>query len=213
MAVSKYFKHVSAKNEQKLIDDLTKETIFQRGLDFIYIPRVNSEDGFDYLFGEDPENIFDRGVTLEMYLLEIRDGFDGDDFVGRFGLKLDDNCVFLVSKTRFTAEVTKKYPEITRPREGDLILFKVDPSEAKTLFEIKYIEKEHPFYSIGKSTVYRIEGERFNYSHETVQTGDPAIDEVDMGTYEHYEDNTPIQTEGDTIMDFNENDPFSDGKY
>ena len=154
MAVSKYFKHVSAKNEQKLIDDLTKETIFQRGMDFIYIPRTNSETGFDYLFGEDPENIFSLGVEIEMYLLEIRDGFNGDDFISRFGLKLDDNAVFLVSKSRFAAVVTKKYPTITRPREGDLILFKVDPTEAKALFEIKYIEKEHPFYSIGKSTIY-----------------------------------------------------------
>lgn len=179
----------------------------------IYIPRTNSTDGYDYLFGEDPENIFSLGVEIEMYLLEIRDGFNGDDFIGRFGLKLDDNATFLVSKTRFADVITKKYPEIIRPREGDLILFKGDPSEAKTLFEIKYIEKEHPFYSIGKSTVYRMEAERFNYSYETMETGQEAIDDVDMGTYEKYEDNTPIQTESNGIMDFNENDPFSDGSY
>ena len=212
-AVSKYFKHVSAKNEQRLIDNLTREVIFQRGLDMVYIPRVASEEGFDYLFGENPENVFETGVLIEMYLLQIRDGFDGDDFIGRFGLKLDDNAVFIVARSRFEDEITKRYPDIVRPREGDLILFKVDPKEQMTLFEIKYIEKEHPFFTIGKSTTYRIEAERFNYSHETMNTGDPAIDDVDMGTYEEYQDNTPIQTESNTIVNFNENDPFSDGEY
>ena len=71
MAVSPYFRHVTAENEQKLIDDLTRETYYQRGLDFLYCPRKNSENGFDYLFGEDPENIFDTAVTMEFYLENV----------------------------------------------------------------------------------------------------------------------------------------------
>jgi len=39
MTVSSYFKHTTAKNEQKLVDDITIETIQMKGLDLYYIPR------------------------------------------------------------------------------------------------------------------------------------------------------------------------------
>lgn len=213
MTVSKYFKHTSDKAEQKLISDLTSETIQQRGLDLWYIPRTNSVNGFDFLFGEDPENFFDTAVRLEMMMVSISTGFEGDDAIGRFGLELADNAVFLCAKTRFHAEVSKKYPAILRPREGDLVVFEVDSTEAKSIFEITYIEKEHPFYQIGKSTVYRMETTRFKYTHEDMITNIPAIDTEDMSNFEDYEDNVPLQAESDTLVNFDESDPFSDGEF
>ncbi len=214
MAISPYFKHVSAKNEQKLIDDLTRETIFQRGLDLYYIPRTDSDEGFDYLFGEDPENSFDSSIELEFWCENV-EGWDGSLSIGRFALEMPETAIFQVSKTRFEEEVTRRHKDITRPREGDLLIFKTDPEEPIHVFEITYSDEENPFYQIGKPHVYRFEVERFNYSHENMETG---IEELDISlshndAEDHYEENEPIQTESDTFLNFDEDDPFSDGEY
>ena len=211
--ISPYFKHVTATNEQSLINDLTKETIYQRGLDLYYIPRTEAINGFDYLFGENPENLYDTAVELEFYCENVSTGFDGSAAIGRFALEIADTATFLVSVTRFEEEVIKMYPDIKRPREGDLILFKTDPSEPVFMFEITYTEKETPFYQIGKSNVYRMETEKFNYSHETLNTGIDDIDNRDL-TVENEEDESPnIQTESDAFVDFSESDPFSEDNY
>lgn len=213
MAVSPYFKHVTASNEQQLIDDLTRETIFQRGMDLFYIPRTESGAGFDYLFGEDPENIFDKAVELEFWCENVNGGWDGADTIGRFALEMPDIATFQVSKTRFIEEIQKLYPDIVRPREGDLIVFKADPSEPMDVFEITFAQKENPFYQIGKSNVFRVETERFNYSHETMQSEVPELDDEYVPNAEDYDDSTPLQNESDTFVNFDEDDPFSDGSY
>lgn len=210
--ISKYFKHVSAKNEQDLMQALTAETIFQRGLDLYYIPRISSDTGFDYLFGEDPENKFDEAVQIEMSCEEISSGFDGSAAIGRFALELGDTATFSVATSRFKEEMKKKYPDITRPREGDLIVFLTDPTEDKYIFEITFTERSVPFYQMGKSNLFRMEVERFNYSHEDMDTGVDFIDNADMNIENEVKDNTPIQEESDTFMDFNEADPFSEDK-
>lgn len=212
MAVSPYFHHVTAKNEQKLINDLTKETIYQRGLDLWYVPRVEAQGGFDYLFGENPENIYDVAFKIEMQMENLSSGFDGADAIGRFALEIPDTATFQVSRTRFDEEVIKLYPEIKRPREGDLIVFIADPDEVKTVFEITFTEDELPFYQIGKRNVYRMEVEKFHYSHEVTQTGIDFVDEAAIEDSE-YKENEPIQNESDTFVNFDESDPFSDGNY
>ena len=213
MAVSPYFKHVTAKNEQSLLDALTRETVFQRGIDLYYIPRSEAEQGFDYLFGENPENIYDQAVELEFYCENVSTGFDGSMAIGRFAMELADTATFLVAKTRFEEEVGKVYPDIDHPREGDLILFKTDPSEPVFMFEITYTEKETPFYQIGKSNVWRMEAEKFNYSHETMNTGIEEIDTLDIANENEVDDSPDIQTESDIFVDFSENDVFGDGDY
>lgn len=213
MSISPYFRHIDATNEQQLIDDLTVETIQQRGLDLWYIPRTESTGGFDYLFGEDPANVFDKAVEIEFWCENVSDGFEGADNIGRFGLEMPDIATFQVSKTRFIEEIQKLYPDIVRPREGDLIVWKADPSEPMAVFEITFADKENPFYQIGKSNVFRIETERFNYSHETMQSDVEEIDAEYVPNVEDYSDSTPIQTESDTFVNFDEDDPFSDGSY
>lgn len=211
--ISPYFKHVTATNEQELIDSLTRETIFQRGLDLYYIPREESDDGFDYLFGEDPENKYVKAVEIEFWCENVGQGFDGADTIGRFALEMPDIATFLASKTRFIEEIQKLYPDIIRPREGDLIVFKTDPSEPMDVFEITFVQKENPFYQIGKSNVFRIETERFNYSHENMESDVPEIDAEYIPNMEDITDSPEIQTEADTFVNFDEKDPFSDGDY
>ena len=211
--VSPYFRHINAPNEQSLIDSLTRETIFQRGLSLYYVPRSNGDFIVDYLFGENPSNIYDLGIELEFYCENVSTGFEGSLSIGRFALEMADIATFLTSTTRFVEEVTKRYPEILRPREGDLIIFKVDESEPKFIFEITYTEKETPFYQMGKSNVFRMETEKFNYSHETMNTGIEDIDTNDFTVKDEVDDGPDIQDESDTFVNFDENDPFSDGDY
>jgi len=213
MAVSPYFKHVTSTNEQSLLDSLTRETIFQRGLDLLYIPRRNSEDGFDYLFGEDPENVFSEGIELEFWCENVESGYDGGDMIGRFGLEMPDRATFICSKTRFEEEIKKKYPDIIRPREGDLIVFKTSPLEPMDVFEIMLTEKETPFYQLGRSNVFRIDVERYSYSHETIDSGLEDIDNDYKPNMKEFTDSPEIQDEADTFVNFSEKDPFSDGEY
>ena len=214
MTVSRYFNHISYKPEQDLVNDLMVESVQQRGQDLLYIPRKESDAGFDFLFGEDPENIYTNGVTMEFYCMNYGDGFDGSDEIGRFALQMPDICKFQCSKTRFSEEVTNEYPHILRPREGDLIVFQADPEhEPKDVFEITFVEKEEIFYEMGRSQMYSIETERFNYSHETMETGNEEIDTEYVPNMEDITDSPEIQNESDTFVNFNEKDPFSDGGY
>ena len=209
--ISKYFNHIDNTSEQKLMEDLSIECIQQRGINLSYIPRT--EVNLDYLFGESPDNIYSTGIELEFKCDQIAEGFDGSDFIGRFGLEIPDTCTFMCSIKRFQEEVTKIHPHITRAREGDLIIFKMDPEEPKFIFEITSVERETPFFCLGQNIIFKMEAEKFNYSHETMSTGIADIDNNDFTTINEIDDSPEIQVESDTFVDFKETDPFSENDY
>jgi hypothetical protein len=204
--ISQYFKHITATNEQSLVNDLTVETIQLRGLDFEYIPRDSSNA--DPIFGEDIKSTFTNSVTIEMYCKNMT-GFGGEgDFFSRFGLDVRDDAVFQISRSRFSDVVTAEYPTIPRPREGDLIWFEL----ANILLEITFVEDEKPFYTKGLLTVWECNVKKFEYSHENMDSGIPDVDGINIAEDRH-DDSTAIQTESDTFMDFTETDPFSSNNY
>lgn len=207
MTVSKYFDHVGQTNEQDLMDDLVVEIIQQRGLDFKYIAREKTVES-DYLFGEDPENSFAAGRTVEMMTGSVQ-GFDGEgDFMAGFGLDIRDEANFTISKTRFEQEITGKEPHIIRPREGDLIIFTI----AKAIFEITFVEHEQPFYQIGVGHVFTLSAKRFEWSHEVFVEGDDEITDQ-IPNFVDPDDSEDIQDEYKTFGDYNEKDPFSENNY
>lgn len=204
--ISPYFKHDSKVSEQDLINDLSRETVFLRGQDFSYIPRDSSDA--DTLFGEDVKSTFTAAVTLEMICTNMT-GFDGEgDFFSRFGLDIRDEATFQIHKGRFTEEVTAVYADIERPREGDLIYYDM----ASSILEITFVEKEKPFYTRGIQTMWECTVKKFEYNHDEMLSGIVAVDdietEIDFG-----DDSEDIQTESDTFMNFDENDPFSNNSY
>jgi hypothetical protein len=206
MTISSYFKHTTSTVEQTLMEDLSRETIQIKGLDFAYIPRDASDA--DELFGEDVKSTFDTSVTLEMYCKQMT-GFEGEgDFFSRFGLDIRDEAVFQIHKKRFEAVVTIAYPTITRPREGDLIYFEL----ANTLLEISFVEKEKPFYQRGIQTLWEVNVKKFEYNHDDMSTGITEVDAIETAD-DVGDDSTTIQTESDTFMDFDEHDPFSSNDY
>lgn len=179
MATNPYFRTYDSKTEQRLIDELTIETIKAMGRDVVYIPRDYLV--IDNIFGEDPESKFSEGFPIEAYMVNV-DRFEGNrDVITKFGIEITDRLSIQISKTRFEEEIFSKRNEIYKPRAGDLIYLPL----SKSLFEINYVEDELPFYQLGGLTTYTLTLELFTYSGETINTGITEIDVVedDRKTY------------------------------
>lgn len=170
MATNPYFKDYSG--EQRLLNDLTIETIKAMGRDHVYLPREYFK--IDSILGEDPRSTFNRGYILEMYVTETLKFGGNKDIITKFGIAITDRLTMEFSKTRFSEEITSKQPDITRPREGDLIYYPLSGS----IFEINYVKDEEPFYQFGTLTTYTVTCELFTYSHEEIATGFTDIDSV-----------------------------------
>lgn len=206
MPTNPYFQHYTATNEQNLIEDLVIESIETQGLDVAYIQRT--QDNIDYLYNEDPTNVFTTFDTIEMYPAFV-EGFDGDELMTMFGDEFKKSATFIVSKKRF-AEV---FPSLTRPREGDLIFMPI----TNAVLELKFVDHESPFFEKGKQYVYEIKVEAFEFSYEQIETGDPDIDDVlgDMDSVldpetqtEEYGQNDDIENDTSSNISFDPNNPF-----
>tara|TARA_R100001509_G_scaffold148320_1_gene106077 strand:- start:41533 stop:42477 length:945 start_codon:yes stop_codon:yes gene_type:complete len=170
MARNPYIRDVNS--EQKLVEDLTIETIKSMGRNMVYIPRkLQSEDD---LFGEDVNSKFDDVYDLEMYILNVS-GFEGEgDIIAKYGLEIKDRATFVVARKRFTDEVTEADGSIDRPREGDLIYFPL----TKALLEINFVEHENPFYQLGSLYTFTLVCETFTYNNEKFDTGIEDLDDI-----------------------------------
>lgn len=179
MAVNPYFRK-AVRSEQNLIDDLSVEVIKINGFDMVYIPRSLVRK--DEILGEDRSpSRFSRGREIEM-LVENVDGFEGDgETFSRFGLEIKDNVILIVSRRRFEEEFSD-LPEITTPREGDLIYFPI----SNGLFEINFVEREHPFFQLNKISTYKLTCSLFRYSGESFETGWSSIDGVTSGRQQQH---------------------------
>lgn len=211
MAVNPYTRHTDNTNEQRLVADLVAETIKIHGIDCYYLVRQDAD--IDYLFGEDPNSFFNNYEILEMYVETVA-GFEGDgDVLSKFGLEIKDSATLVVSKERFQHTVTRNNADVLRPREGDLIFIPFN----KGFFEIKFVEHEAPFYQLGSNYVYKLNVELFRYSHENIDTGIDAIDDVvennendDSVANDPFAENTEIQSEADAVVDWTESSPFGE---
>lgn len=160
------------RNEQHLYEDLVIESIKHYGQDVYYLPRqVVIKDG---ILNEDIESSFNDAYAIEMYL-ESLEGFEGDGTVlSKFGLEIRDQANLIVAKRRWEQLVGTWNNEIegVRPKEGDLIYIPF----SKTLFEIRFVEHERPFYQLQNLPIYRLECELFEYRSEKIDTGIPELD-------------------------------------
>ena len=180
MTSNLYFNNYAFSGEQNLIEDLIVESIKIYGMDVQYLPRtIVAEDTF---FGEDPISKFTDSYEMEMYIKNV-EGFEGEgDFLSRFNLEIRDQITFTVSQRRWAEEVTlgdthtvDEGNNIGRPAEGDLIYF---PLTGK-IYEVKFIEHESIFYQMGALQTYDLTCELFQYSHEVIDTGRTAIDQIE----------------------------------
>jgi hypothetical protein len=191
-------------SEQLLIEDLIIESLKIYGHDVYYMPRtlVNR----DTLFDEDSLSTFTQSYPLEMYMENIQ-GYDGDgEIFSRFGLEVRDQASFVLSKRRWEQLVDTSGGDFeadgARPLEGDLLFF----PKTKSLFEIKYVEFQNPFFQLGKLYTYQLQCELFEYSSEEIETGLADIDAIqDENTTDSLEYQFKLET-GDAIL-------LEDGRY
>lgn len=225
MSTNFYFNNFTNSMEQNLIEDLVIESIKIYGHDVFYAPkRINAKDE---IYGQDSLVSFDTAYPIEMYIRSY-DSYEGDgQFLSKFNLEIRDQVTFTIAVRTFLDEVGTNEVNYTRPKEGDLIYLPM----ADRLFAIKYVNKTPVFYQMGSLQTYDLVAEMFEYSSERLNTGIEAIDNIerdytlnttsdkvssfDLDTQagDSFADNSEFQTQANSIFDFTEIDPFSEGNY
>ena len=173
MATNVYFSQ-SVKSEQWLYEDIVIEALKMYGQDVYYIPRELIER--DDLLNEEVESKFSDAYQIEMYI-ENTEGFEGEGhLLSKFGLEIRDQANFIVSKRRWEKVVGLFNNNIQsiRPVEGDLIYLPL----SRSIFEIKFVEHEKPFYQLKNVPVYQLQCELFEYASEQFDTGVSLVDDI-----------------------------------
>ena len=173
MATNQYFKY-DVRSEQQLFEDLVIESLQMFGQDVYYLPREVLNK--DKLFLDDVPSRFSDAYKVEMYI-ENTEAFEGEgDLFTKFGIELRDQATFVVSRRRWVQLVGKRLEVANfRPREGDLIFLPMSES----MFEIRRVETETPFYQLKDLPTFRLQCELFEYSGEDFDTGVDTIQDVE----------------------------------
>lgn len=173
MAKSQYFPQYGGReSEQTLVQDLVDEQIKLFGQDVVYVPKTML---IDKVLNDVVLSKFEDKVTIEMMLINV-EGFGGSGAVAmsKFGLKLSDEITYAVSKRRWIdyaeTEIDTRVPD--RPNEGDLLYVPM----TKNLYEIKFVERETPFYQLGKNYIFSLSCELMENADNYFNTGDDDID-------------------------------------
>ena len=173
MAKSQYFPQYGGRtSEQILVQDLVDEQIKLFGQDVYYVPKTMVIDNTldDVILQK-----YEDSVLIEMMLINV-EGFGGSSSVAmsKFGLRLSDEITYAVSKRRWIdyveTQIDTTLPNV--PNEGDLIYVPM----TKNLYEIKYVEREVPFYQLGKNYIFSLSCELIQNADNYFDTGNPEID-------------------------------------
>ena len=174
MPTNVFFNH-AVSTEQQLYEDLVVESLRLYGHEVFYLPREVVEE--DTILNEDVQSKYGDAYSVEMYI-ENTDGFEGEgDLMSKFGIQIRDQATFVISLRTWERFISLDSNLATsfRPNEGDLIYFPLSGS----MFEIKFVEHEDPFYQVGKLFVFKLRAELFEYSQEDFDTGIGDIDQIE----------------------------------
>lgn len=209
--------------EQDLIESLIVESISIYGHTVYYCPRdiINKDE----LYGEDTISSYNHAYEFDMYIKSY-DSYEGDGtFLSKFNLEIRDQVTFVAARRTFANEIGSQEDQV-RPEEGDLIYSPM----MKRLFIIKYVSNTPIFYQMGSLQTWELVCEMFEYSNERMNTGVEQIDRIETkysfaganstiianSAYSNalsdvFETNIELQTWGNTVIDWTDTDPFSDG--
>jgi len=174
MPTNVYF-DTGTRPEQSLYEDLIIEQLRIYGQDVYYIPRKLA--GTDSIWQEDISSSFESSYLIEMYM-ETIDGYEGEkELMSKFGLDIQDDATFVVSRRRWEqfVSIDNNIIESSRPNEGDLVYF----PKANKLFEITFVDKDDPFYQVHNLPTYKLKCKTFEYGSEVMDTGITEIDAVE----------------------------------
>lgn len=235
-----YFDNFNNTEEQNLHDGLIQESIEIYGEGMYYIPR--RAYNFDPLYTEDDQDYFDTTYISTFYIKNV-EGFEGQgNFMSKFGLEIRDQITLVVSNTLFMQDIgtAESFP---RPREGDVIYFPLNDKLFEIVFVDKFTMYfplgASPSYTI-TCQLFEYKGERFITGLPVVdkiqkrmsenlydwallaedgavllfENGDiMTVEEFDRTKPDPMDQTDPIQALSDTILDFSETDPFSEGPF
>ena len=178
MPTSPYFPtyYSSSSGEQNLVQDLVDEQIKLFGSDIYYIPRVVLTDS---TLDEVRYSKYQEQFQVEMLLQNVSGFADGAEFVSKFGLRITDEVKFRISTRRWDEVVAQHNPTLAydgRPNEGDLLYFPL----TQDIYEIKFVEKESPFFQFGKIQFYTLTAELYELGSDTFDTGVEEIDDIEL---------------------------------
>ena len=209
MTTNKYFNNFTYGREQDTQDDLIVESIKIYGQDVKYMPRtlVKEDDlfGEDILskfetavdlemYIKNTTGFEGEGAFLSKFGLEIRDqvtftmarkrwdqittekiidevGFNYQIETANTGAYSNSHSLMLETGSANGYSITS-----SSPNEGDLIFFPLN----EKLYEIKFVEHEEIFYPHGKLYTYDLACELFQYSSQQLDTGNTAIDSLEL---------------------------------
>lgn len=174
MPTNVYF-DTGTRTEQNLYEDLIIEQLRIYGQDCYYIPRNMVTE--DKVFGEDSLSKFEDAYMLEMYVDNV-DGYEGEkELMSKFGLDIQDDATFTVSRRRWEQFVTIDNNIIvsSRPNEGDLVFW----PKGNKLFEITFVDHDNPFYQVQNLPTYKLKCKTFEYGSEKLDTGIAEIDGIE----------------------------------
>ena len=209
MTTNKYFNNFTYGREQDTQDDLIVESIKIYGQDVKYMPRtlVKEDDlfGEDILskfetavdlemYIKNTTGFEGEGDFLSKFGLEIRDQVTFTMARKRWDQIttekiIDEVCFNYQIETANTGAYSNSHSLMletgsangysitsSRPNEGDLIFFPLN----EKLYEIKFVEHEEIFYPHGKLYTYDLACELFQYSSQQLDTGNTAIDSLEL---------------------------------
>ena len=146
------------------------------GSDIYYIPRVVLTDS---TLDEVRYSKYQEQFQVEMLLQNVSGFADGAEFVSKFGLRITDEVKFRISTRRWDEVVAQHNPTLAydgRPNEGDLLYFPL----TQDIYEIKFVEKESPFFQFGKIQFYTLTAELYELGSDTFDTGVEEIDDIEL---------------------------------
>jgi hypothetical protein len=177
MPTSPYFPtyYQGVTSEQNLYQDLADEQIKLFGTDIYYLPRTILKDNTldDVIYSK-----YQEQFQVEMLLQNVEGFGDTSEFISKFGIRITDEVRFIVSSRRWDQVEAQYNPTLTvpgRPNEGDLLYFPLTTD----IYEIKFVERETPFYQFGKIQFLIMTAEIYEVGNDDISTGIAEIDEIE----------------------------------
>ena len=177
MPTSPYFPtyYQGHSGEQTLAHDLADEQIKLFGTDIYYLPRTILKDNtlYDIIYSK-----YQSQFQVEMLLQNVEGFGSPSEFISKFGIRITDEVKFIVSSRRWDQVEAQYNPTLTvpgRPNDGDLLYFPL----TKDIYEIKFVERETPFYQFGKIQFLILTAEIYEVGNDDISTGIADIDKIE----------------------------------
>lgn len=173
MPTNPYLRLFDDRAEQRLLQDLTDESIAMYGFDVIYLPATLRRE--DVLYNEDVLRQYTQQYTIEAYMVNV-DAWQGQgNLMSKFGLQLNQQTAIRLSRTRFH-QIIGQVTGQSRPLEGDMVYF---GAPFRKMFEITLVDHQNQpgqYYPLGALTYYHLQLELHTQNQERVATSNPEVD-------------------------------------